>query len=79
VAPPPEIQTSIGGLPRDHVVVLRAALSGFDVEELAALAGVPTEAVVPLLQVAVAKLGHALADTGAGGGARAAGPPPPSG
>jgi hypothetical protein len=68
VTPRPEIQTSIAGLPRDHVVVLRAALSGFDVDELAALAGVPAEGVVPLLQVAVAKLAHALAEPVAGPG-----------
>jgi hypothetical protein len=76
VASAPEIQASIISLPRDHVVVLRAALSGFDVDELAALAGVPREGVLPLLQVAVAKLAHALADASA---AVPSGRPRPSG
>lgn len=58
----PDLQTALATLPRDHVLVLRGALSGFDVAALAALVTVPVEGVVPLLQVAVAKLDRALRD-----------------
>lgn len=58
----PDLQAALATLPRDHVLVLRGALSGFDVVDLAALVTVPVEGVVPLLQVAVAKLDRALGD-----------------
>jgi hypothetical protein len=61
VAGPDDLQTTLHALPNDHLLVLRAALAGFDVDAVAALAGVPPEAVIPALQVAVAKLAHVLA------------------
>ena len=60
--PPVDLASVLGALPRDHLVVLRGALAGFDVEELAVLAAVPVEAVVPLLRLATAKLATALAE-----------------
>lgn len=52
----------MGSLPRVHLLALRAALVGFDDAQLAALVGVPAESVRPLLRVAAAKLGRALAE-----------------
>lgn len=57
---PPDLPGVIESLPRDHLVALRAALAGGRAEEVAVLAGVPVEALVPLLRVAAAKLDHAL-------------------
>ena len=57
-----DVQDAMGSLPRVHLLVLRAALVGFDDAQLAALVGVPPESVRPLLRVAAAKLGRALAE-----------------
>jgi DNA-directed RNA polymerase specialized sigma24 family protein len=57
-----EVQDAMGSLPRVHLLVLRAALVGFDEAQLASLVGVPPESVRPLLRVAAAKLGRALAE-----------------
>jgi DNA-directed RNA polymerase specialized sigma24 family protein len=56
-----DVQDAVGSLPRAHLLALRAALVGFDDAQLAALVGVPPESVRPLLRVATAKLGRALA------------------
>lgn len=56
-----DVQHALDSLPRVHLLVLRAALVGFDDVQLAALVGVPPESVRPLLRVAAAKLGRALA------------------
>jgi DNA-directed RNA polymerase specialized sigma24 family protein len=58
-----DVQDAMDSLPRVHLQVLRAALVGFDDAQLAALVGVPPESVRPLLRVAAAKLGRALAET----------------
>jgi hypothetical protein len=50
----------VEGLPPEHLALLRGLLCGFDSTRLATLAGVPPEAVVSLVQVAVAKLATAL-------------------
>jgi hypothetical protein len=47
-------------LPPEHLALLRGLLCGFDSTRLAVLAGVPPEAVVSILRVAVAKLATAL-------------------
>lgn len=57
----PDVQDAVRSLPQAHLLLLRAALVGFGDEDLAALAGVPREAVRPLLRVATAKLGACLA------------------
>ena len=57
----PVLPAVIDSLPRDHLVALRAILSGGRADEVAVLAGVPVEALVPLLRVATAKLDRALA------------------
>lgn len=44
--------------------MLRGALSGRTLDELAAEAGVPAEAVVPMLRVGIAKLDRSLAEIG---------------
>jgi DNA-directed RNA polymerase specialized sigma24 family protein len=56
-----DVQDAMGSLPHVYLLVLRAALVGFDDAQLAALVGVPPESVRPLLRVAAAKLGRALA------------------
>lgn len=56
------MQSAVRSLPRVHVLLLRAALVGFDEAQLAALADVPPESVRPLLRVAAAKLGRCLAE-----------------
>lgn len=62
VSPPvPDLRAVVESLPRDHLALLRAALAGAPVTDLAAQAGVPLEAVLPLLRVATAKLERALA------------------
>ncbi len=60
--PPVDLPSVIGSLPRDHLVVLRGAIAGFGATELAVLADVPVEAVMPLLRLATAKLATALAE-----------------
>lgn len=65
--PPVDLPTVIGSLPRDHLVVLRGAMAGFGAPELAVLADVPVEAVMPLLRLAAAKLATALAEATAPG------------
>lgn len=60
---PPDLSSVIDSLPRDHLVALQAALAGNRADEVAARAGVPVEAVVPLLRLATAKLEAALART----------------
>ncbi|MGI8936700.1 MAG: hypothetical protein ACR2JF_00540 [Iamia sp.] len=60
--PAPDFRAVIESLPRDHLALLRAALAGAPVADLAAQTGVPLEAVLPLLRVATAKLERALAD-----------------
>jgi DNA-directed RNA polymerase specialized sigma24 family protein len=62
---PVDLDAVVGSLPHDHLVVLRGALAGFDARELALLADVPVEALVPLLRLATAKLATALADAAA--------------
>lgn len=69
--PPVDLDALVASLPHDHLVVLRGALAGFGARELAVLADVPVEALVPLLRLATAKLAAALAD--------AAGAAPPAG
>lgn len=68
--PPVDLSSVLASLPRDHLVVLRGAMAGFDVEELAVLADVPVEAVMPLLRLATAKLATALAEATAPTGPR---------
>jgi DNA-directed RNA polymerase specialized sigma24 family protein len=57
-----DVQDAVTSLPRVHLLVLRAALVGFDEAAVAALVGVPQESVRPLLRVAAAKLGNCLAE-----------------
>lgn len=52
--------SAVEDLPPEHLALLRAVLCGFDSRRLAALAGVPPEAVLSLVQVAVAKLASAI-------------------
>jgi DNA-directed RNA polymerase specialized sigma24 family protein len=59
-----DIQGAVRSLPRAHLLLLRAALVGFEEAELAALIDVPQESVRPLLRIAAAKLTTCLADTG---------------
>jgi hypothetical protein len=54
-------------LPPEHLALLRGVLCGFDSTRIATLAGVPPEAVLSLVQIAVAKLAAALLPTGADG------------
>ena len=56
------MQDAVTSLPRVHLLVLRAALVGFDEGAVAALVGIPRESVRPLLRVAAAKLGTCLAE-----------------
>jgi DNA-directed RNA polymerase specialized sigma24 family protein len=58
-----DIQGAVRSLPRVHLLLLRAALVGFDEAQLAVLIEVPQEAVRPLLRLAAAKLTTCLADT----------------
>jgi hypothetical protein len=62
VRPELDVQGAVRSLPRAHLLLLRAALIGFDEQQLAALAGVPQESVRPLLRIAAAKLGNSLAE-----------------
>ena len=64
---PVDLPSVLASLPRDHLVVLRGAMAGFGTGELATLAGVPAEAVVPLLRLATAKLATVLAEAADGG------------
>lgn len=57
-----EIQAQLGRLPPGHLAVLRAALVGFDEEDIARLLDIPVESVSTTLRVAAAKLTNLLAD-----------------
>jgi DNA-directed RNA polymerase specialized sigma24 family protein len=57
-----DVQDAVTSLPRVHLLLLRAALVGFNDAELAVLVGIPPESVRPLLRVATAKLGSCLAE-----------------
>lgn len=59
-----DLEAALTMLPRDHLSMLRGALSGRTLDELAAEAGVPAEAVVPMLRVGIAKLDRSLAEIG---------------
>lgn len=51
----------VDDLPPEHLALLRGVLCGFDSRRIATLVGVPPEAVLSLVQIAVAKLATALA------------------
>lgn len=55
-----DVQCRLGALPRRQYVGLRAALAGFDDEEIATLLSIPVEAVRPTLRLAASKLVAAL-------------------
>jgi DNA-directed RNA polymerase specialized sigma24 family protein len=57
-----DVEQAVRSLPRAHLLLLRAALIGFNDQELAVLVGVPPESVRPLLRIAAAKLGSSLAE-----------------
>jgi DNA-directed RNA polymerase specialized sigma24 family protein len=57
-----EIQAQLGRLPPRHLAVLRAALVGFDEQDIARLLDIPVESVPTILRVAAAKLTNLLAD-----------------
>jgi DNA-directed RNA polymerase specialized sigma24 family protein len=59
--PPADTQAGLRRIPDRHLAALRAALSGFDDTEIAALLGIPAESVRPTLRLAAAKLLAALA------------------
>jgi DNA-directed RNA polymerase specialized sigma24 family protein len=56
-----DTQSRLHDLPERHLAVLRAALSGFDDPEIAALLEIPVESVRPTLRLAAAKLVAVLA------------------
>lgn len=58
--PADDLLSVLADLPHEHLALLRGVLCGFDTPGVAALAGVPPEAVIPLVGVAVAKLSAAL-------------------
>lgn len=60
MAPARDPLSAVEDLPPEHLALLRGVLCGFDSTRLAALAGVPPEAVLSLVQVAVAKLASAI-------------------
>lgn len=60
-APPGDAQGRLRRLPDRHLVVLRAALAGFQDAEIAVLLGIPVESVRPTLRLAAAKLVAVLA------------------
>jgi DNA-directed RNA polymerase specialized sigma24 family protein len=55
-----DTQSRLRRLPERHLAALRAALSGFDDTEIAALLEIPAESVRPTLRLAAAKLAAAL-------------------
>jgi DNA-directed RNA polymerase specialized sigma24 family protein len=57
-----EIQAQLRRLPPRHLAVLRAALVGFDEEDIARLLDIPVESVPTTMRVAAAKLTNLLAD-----------------
>ncbi|MGH9234213.1 MAG: sigma factor-like helix-turn-helix DNA-binding protein [Acidimicrobiales bacterium] len=57
-----ELQDRLGRLPPRHRAVLRAALVGFDEQDIARLLDIPVESVPTTLRAAVAKLTNLLAD-----------------
>lgn len=56
-----DTQSRLRGLPKPHLVALRAALSGFGDPEIASLLEIPVESVRPTLRLAAAKLAAVLA------------------
>jgi DNA-directed RNA polymerase specialized sigma24 family protein len=64
MSPPMDPRVAVDRLPPGHAAVLRGVMSGFDAHQIAALAGIPVEAVVPLVRVALAKLDQGLAGAG---------------
>ena len=77
--PTDDTQGRLARLPDRHRAALRAALAGFDDADLAALLGIPPEAVRTTLRLAAAKLVTALAERPARGAGPAGGAAPPSG
>ena len=57
---PDDVQRRLASLPRRQFAGLRAALAGFDDEDIAVLLAVPVEAVRPTLRLAASKLVAAL-------------------
>jgi DNA-directed RNA polymerase specialized sigma24 family protein len=57
---PQGLQARLGRLPRQQFAGLRAALAGFDDDEIALLLAVPVESVRPTLRLAASKLEAAL-------------------
>jgi DNA-directed RNA polymerase specialized sigma24 family protein len=57
---PQDLQRRLATLPERQFAGLRAALAGFDDEDIAALLSVPIEAVRPTLRLAASKLVAAL-------------------
>lgn len=55
-----DVQYRLEALPRRQYVGLRAALAGFDDDEIATLLSIPVEAVRPTLRLAASKLVAAL-------------------
>lgn len=55
-----DVQVRLEALPRRQYVGLRAALAGFDDDEIATLLSIPVEAVRPTLRLAASKLVAAL-------------------
>jgi DNA-directed RNA polymerase specialized sigma24 family protein len=55
-----DVQFRLEALPRRQYVGLRAALAGFDDDEIATLLSIPVEAVRPTLRLAASKLVAAL-------------------
>jgi DNA-directed RNA polymerase specialized sigma24 family protein len=56
-----DTQARLHRLPDRHLAALRAALSGFDEDEIATLLGIPAESVRPTLRLAATKLVAVLA------------------
>jgi DNA-directed RNA polymerase specialized sigma24 family protein len=56
-----EIQAQLERLPPRHLALLRAALAGFDEEDIARLLDIPVESVPTTVRVAAAKLANLLA------------------
>jgi DNA-directed RNA polymerase specialized sigma24 family protein len=61
-APSDDAHAQVARLPERHLAALRAALAGFGDADIAALLGIPYEAVRPTLRLAAAKLVTALAE-----------------
>jgi len=70
-----ELQSHLGRLPDRHLAALRAAMSGFGDDDIAALLAIPVEAVPTTLRLAAAKLVTALSASPASPRGLAADPP----